>query len=120
MLILDGNEDVQSKKALFIKAWSDEFKGIVEYRPDHVLTGVEVKSMTPRFETADDVKADVLNVIPPQSAGAIARQAGLITVNDQWRRGRFSDVRIDPRARHSRARRFDPDRAADAQVGTHG
>jgi len=84
VLILDGNEDVQSKKALFIKAWSDEFKGIVEYRPDHVLTGVDVKSMTARFETADDVKADVLNVIPPQSAGAIARQAGVITVNDQW------------------------------------
>ena len=84
VLILDGNEDVQSKKALFMKAWSDEFKGIVEYRPEHVLTGVDAKTMTARFETADDVKADVLNVIPPQSAGAIARQAGVITVNDQW------------------------------------
>jgi len=84
VLILDGNEDVQSKKALFVSAWSNDFKGIVEYRPDHVLTGVDSTSMTARFETADDVKADVLNVIPPQSAGAIARQAGVITVNDQW------------------------------------
>jgi len=49
-----------------------------------VLTGVDVKSMTVRFEPTDDVKADVLNVIPPQSAGAIARQAGVVTVNDQW------------------------------------
>jgi NADPH-dependent 2,4-dienoyl-CoA reductase/sulfur reductase-like enzyme len=84
VLILDGNEDVQSKKALFVKAWNEEFKGIVEYRPDHVLTDVDAATLTARFETADDVKADVLNVIPPHGAGAIARSAGVITVNDQW------------------------------------
>jgi NADPH-dependent 2,4-dienoyl-CoA reductase/sulfur reductase-like enzyme len=84
VLILDGNEDVQSKKALFVSAWNGEFNGIVEYRPDHVLTGVDATTMTAHFETADDVKADVLNVIPPQSAGAIARKAGVITANDQW------------------------------------
>jgi NADPH-dependent 2,4-dienoyl-CoA reductase/sulfur reductase-like enzyme len=84
VLILDGNEDVQSKKALFVSAWNGEFNGIVEYRPDHVLTGVDATTMTAHFETADDVKADVLNVIPPQGAGAIARKAGVITANDQW------------------------------------
>lgn len=84
VLILDGNEDVQSKKALFVKAWSDEYKGIVEYRPDHVLTDVHASTKTARFETADDVRADVLNVIPPHGAGAIARSAGVITANDQW------------------------------------
>jgi NADPH-dependent 2,4-dienoyl-CoA reductase/sulfur reductase-like enzyme len=84
VLILDGNEDVQSKKALFVSAWNGEFNGIVEYRPDHVLTGVDATTMTAHFETADDVKANVLNVIPPQSAGAIARKAGVITANDQW------------------------------------
>ena len=84
VLILDGNEDVQSKKALFVKAWNEEFRDIVEYRPDHVLTDVDAATLTARFETADEVKADVLNVIPPHGAGAIARSAGVITVNDQW------------------------------------
>ena len=84
VLILDGNEDVQSKKALFTRAWSEEYGGIVEYRPDHVLTGVDAGTRTARFETADDVRADVLNVIPPHGAGTIARNAGVITVNDQW------------------------------------
>jgi len=37
-----------------------------------------------RFETADDVQADVLNVIPPHGAAKIARSAGVVTVNDQW------------------------------------
>jgi sulfide dehydrogenase [flavocytochrome c] flavoprotein subunit len=84
VLILDGNEDVQSKKALFTRAWTEDYAGIVEYRPDCVLTDVDARTGVARFETADDVKADVLNVIPPHGAGGIARQAGVITVNDQW------------------------------------
>ncbi len=84
VLILDGNEDVISKKALFMKAWNDDYKGIVEYRPNYVLTDVDVATLTAKFETEDDVKADVLNVIPPQGAGAIAAQAGVITANNRW------------------------------------
>lgn len=84
VLVLDGNEDLVSKKALFLKAWSDDYKGIVEYRPNYVLTGVDAGNNTLRFETENDVKADVLNVIPPQGAGAIAGQAGVITANGRW------------------------------------
>ena len=84
VLILDGNEDVVSKKGLFMKAWNEDYKGIVEYRNNHVATGVDAKTRTVKFETADDVKADVLNFIPPQSAGDIARQAGVITANNRW------------------------------------
>ncbi len=84
VLILDGNEDVVSKKGLFMKAWNEDYKGIVEYRPNHVLTDVDVATMTLKFETADDVKANVLNVIPPHGAGAIAAQAGVITANNRW------------------------------------
>jgi sulfide dehydrogenase [flavocytochrome c] flavoprotein chain len=84
VLVLDGNEDVQSKKALFTKAWSEDYKGIVEYRPDYVLTDVDASTRTARFETADDVTADVLNVIPSHGAGRIARSANVITVNNQW------------------------------------
>ena len=84
VLILDGNEDVVSKKALFTRAWAEEYRGIVEYRPDNVLTGIDAATSTARFEVADDVRADVLNVIPPHGAGAIAHRAGVVTANDQW------------------------------------
>jgi NADPH-dependent 2,4-dienoyl-CoA reductase/sulfur reductase-like enzyme len=84
VLILDGNEDVVSKKGLFMKAWNEDYKGIVEYRPNHVLTGVDAATLTAKFEVADDVRADVLNVVPPQRAGAIAAQAGVITANNRW------------------------------------
>ncbi len=84
VLILDANPDVVSKAALFKKAWADEYKGIVEYRNNHVVTGVDAATRTVRFEVQENVSADVLNVLPPQSAGAIARQAGAITANDRW------------------------------------
>jgi sulfite dehydrogenase len=32
----------------------------------------------------EDVRADVLNVIPPQRAGDIARSAGLVNINARW------------------------------------
>jgi len=84
VLILDGNGDVTSKGPLFKKAWAEEYKGIVEYRPNHVLTDVDVATRTAKFEVQDNVRADVLNVIPPQRAGAIARAAGVVTANDRW------------------------------------
>ena len=84
VLILDGNPDVTSKAGLFKRAWSEEYKGIVEYRANHVMTDVDWRTKTAKFETADDVKADVLNAVPPHRAGNIARQAGVITANNRW------------------------------------
>jgi len=84
VLILDGNGDVTSKGPLFKKAWAEEYKGIVEYRGNHVLTDVDAATRTAKFEVQDAVKADVLNVVPPQRAGAIARSAGVVTANDRW------------------------------------
>ena len=84
VLILDGNGDVTSKGPLFKKAWAEEYKGIVEYRPNFVLTDVDVAAKTAKFDVQDSVKADVLNVIPPQGASSIARSAGVVTSNDRW------------------------------------
>ena len=84
VLVLDGNGDVTSKGPLFKKAWAEEYKDIVEYRPNHVLTDVDVGSRTAKFDVQDNVRADVLNVIPPQRASAIARSAGVVTANDRW------------------------------------
>ncbi len=84
VLILDANEDVQSKKGLFMKAWADNYKGMISYLPNHDITSIDAASNTVKFEFADAVKADVLNILPAQMAGSIARQAGLITANNRW------------------------------------
>ena len=83
VLILDANEDVVSKKGLFMAAWNGPFKGLVEYRPNSELLDVDVATLTAKLQF-DNVRADVLNVVPPHGAGAIARQAGLITANNRW------------------------------------
>ncbi len=85
VLILDANPDVTSKGALFKKVWAEQYRGIVEYRAQHKLTGVDARTGTLKFEVQDDVKAAVLNVIPPQRAGMIAVQAGLSNLaNNRW------------------------------------
>jgi sulfide dehydrogenase [flavocytochrome c] flavoprotein subunit len=84
VLILDGNEDIQSKKGLFTKVWNEDYKGLVEYRPNHVVTDIDLATRTLKFEVQGDVKADVVNLIAPQRAGDIARAAGVVTANNRW------------------------------------
>jgi sulfite dehydrogenase len=81
VLVLDANPEITSKKGLFEKAFKDHYAGIIEYRGNNELKSVD--GTTARLEF-DDVKANVLNVIPPQRAGDIARSTGLVNVNDRW------------------------------------
>jgi sulfite dehydrogenase len=81
VLILDGNPQITSKKGLFEKAFKEHYAGIIEYRGNNELKSVQGTMARLEF---DDVKADVLNVIPPQRAGDIARSAGLVNMNDRW------------------------------------
>ena len=84
VLILDANDDVTSKGALFKKAWADRYPGLIEYRPKHQLVDVDAASGTLKFDFNDDVKAQVLNVLPPMRAGDVAHNAGLTTANQRW------------------------------------
>jgi sulfide dehydrogenase [flavocytochrome c] flavoprotein chain len=81
VLILDGNPDVTSKKGLFMAAWNNHYKDIIEYKPNSTLR--EVSGTTARFDF-EDVRADVLNVIPAQRAADLAVSAGLVNMNDRW------------------------------------
>ncbi len=84
VLILDANPDVTSKGPLFKKFWSDNYAGMVEYRGQHKAVGVDARTRTVKFEVQADVRADVLNVLPSMSAGAIAMQTGLANSNRRW------------------------------------
>ena len=81
VLVLDANPEIQSKKALFERAFQQHYAGIIEYRANAELREVAGNVAKLEFE---DVRADVLNVIPPQRAGDLARTAGLVNVNNRW------------------------------------
>ena len=83
VLVLDANPDVTSKGALFKRAWSELYPGIIEYRGNSRAVAVDGASRTVKLEL-EDVKADVLNVVPPHRAGDIAVKAGLVTTNNRW------------------------------------
>jgi hypothetical protein len=69
---------------LFKKAWAELYPGMVEFRGQHKAVAVDARTNTVKFEVQDDVKADVLNVLPPMRAGAIAVQTGLANANARW------------------------------------
>jgi sulfite dehydrogenase len=85
VLVLDANPEIQSKKALFERAFAQHYKDILEYRPNAELKEVAGAASQPMAKLEfEDVKADVLNVVPPQRAADLARSAGLININNRW------------------------------------
>ena len=84
VLVLDANQDVTSKGKLFKEAWAKMYPGIIEYRPQHNVTAVDAKTRTLKFDIQDDVKADVLNVLPLMRAGDLIVKAGLADANGRW------------------------------------
>jgi sulfide dehydrogenase [flavocytochrome c] flavoprotein subunit len=85
VLILDANPDVTSKGPLFKKVWAEQYKGIVEYRSQYKAISVDAKTGIIKFDVQDDVKANVLNVLPAMRAGAIAVKTGLNNqANNRW------------------------------------
>ncbi|MDM7464169.1 MAG: NAD(P)/FAD-dependent oxidoreductase [Tepidimonas taiwanensis] len=84
VIIFDANDDIQSKKALFMKAWDEHYKDIIEYRPKHRVVDVDAATNTLKFEFNEDFKADVANVLPNMRAGDIAVKTGLATANKRW------------------------------------
>jgi sulfide dehydrogenase [flavocytochrome c] flavoprotein subunit len=83
ILVLDSNPDLVSKKGLFLAAWEGLYKGMVEYRPNSELSDVDARGMTVKLQF-DDVKGDVINVIPPHRAADIAQKTGLMAEGQRW------------------------------------
>ena len=84
IIVLDGNPDIVSKKALFLAAWNGPYKGMIDYRANALVTELDAGTRTVTTELGDRVKGDVLNLIPPQRAGDLANSLGLLNANSRW------------------------------------
>jgi sulfide dehydrogenase [flavocytochrome c] flavoprotein subunit len=78
-IILVDEKDAFSKQALFQQAWERHYPGMIEWQDPLVHGGIgAVDPATMTVETdLETYEADLVNVIPPQAAGRIARDAGL-------------------------------------------
>ncbi|GAB4483878.1 MAG: NAD(P)/FAD-dependent oxidoreductase [Burkholderiaceae bacterium] len=76
LLVFDANPDIVAKRDLFQQVWKTRFATLVQYEPNAELDAVTGGNEL-RFRDHGTVRADVVNVIPPQRAPALARTAGL-------------------------------------------
>ncbi len=78
IVILDPKENF-SKQALFMEGWEKHYPGMIEWQSQKMhggIKGVDAGTMTVKTDLAD-YKAQLINVIPAQMAGKIARDAEL-------------------------------------------
>ena len=83
VLVLDTNEDLVSKPTLFRAAWNELYKGFIEYRNNTEVRAIDAFARVVKTDF-DTIRGDVLNVLPPMRAAAIARDAGLTTGGTHW------------------------------------
>jgi NADPH-dependent 2,4-dienoyl-CoA reductase/sulfur reductase-like enzyme len=79
IVILDAKE-VFSKQPLFQQGWEQHYSGMIEWLPPSIHGGVkkvDPSTMTVETDFETYSGAAVVNVIPRQTAGEIARQAGI-------------------------------------------
>lgn len=81
LIVLDANQNIISKAALFREAW--QAYPNIDYRPASRVIGVDPGAREVRTEF-DRIRYDVVNIIPPQRAGAIAVQADLVGGDKRW------------------------------------
>lgn len=81
VLVLDANGDITSMGTLFKRAWSELYAGTIEYRPNSKAVDVDLAAGLIKLEL-EDVKADVMNVIPPMKAANVANP--FVTANHRW------------------------------------
>ena len=84
IVVLDANPDIVSKAGLFRKGWKKHYEGIIQYRGGQKVTAVDAKNRSVSIEGMEEVKGDVINVIPPQRAGLVAGKAGVIGPDKKW------------------------------------
>src|SRR6266566_4193680 len=82
LVVLDANQNVVSKAALFRAAWKDYPN--LEYRASNKVVKVDPSTREVTTDFGDRVKYDVVNLIPPQRAGTIAVQADLVGADKRW------------------------------------
>ena len=82
LIVLDANQNIVSKAALFREAWKAYPN--IDYRASNKVNKVDFSTREVSTEFGDKVKYDVLNLIPPQRAGAIVVDSGLVGDDKRW------------------------------------
>ena len=82
LIVLDANQNIVSKAALFRAAW--QAYPNIDYRASNKVVKVDPGAREVTTDFGDKIRYDVINLIPPQRAGTIAVQADLVGADKRW------------------------------------
>lgn len=77
VVVLDANPKIMAEEHTFITAFNQTHAGVVEYRPNVTLNAVDSVNRIAKTSQGN-FSASVLNVLPPQRAGKIAFDSGVV------------------------------------------
>lgn len=83
VIVLDGSKNIASLANLFLDGWSRNYPSLIEYRGGQQV--LKIDAPRSRLSTANEtLRADLANLIPPQTAGALAHSSGLVGDDKRW------------------------------------
>lgn len=83
IVVLDANPGIASLAELFVGGWNRDYKNLIEYRAGQPVLKIDAPHA--KLATAGETfKADVVNLIPPQTADALAHASGLVGDDKRW------------------------------------
>lgn len=90
IIVLDANPDILVEKDNFTSAFLGLHGSVLEYRNNAVIDHVDGPARTLYFADGGSLKANVVNLIPSQRAGALVQSSGLANATA----GRFAAVNL--------------------------
>ncbi|HMW22097.1 MAG TPA: FAD/NAD(P)-binding oxidoreductase [Burkholderiaceae bacterium] len=90
LIVLDANADILVEKDNFTSAFLGLHGSVIEYRNNVAIDHVDPATRTLYFTGGGSLKADVVNLIPRQRAGALVAATGLANATE----GRFAAVNV--------------------------
>lgn len=83
IIVLDANPDIVSKGALFRKAWEKHYQGMIDYRSGNRVLKVDGRKRSVD-NGVEEIRGDLVNLVPPQKAGLVAHRAGVVGEDGKW------------------------------------
>ena len=90
IIVLDANPDILVEKDNFTSAFLGLHGSVLEYRNNVAIDHVDGPARTLYFADGGSLKANVVNLIPSQRAGALVQSSGLANATA----GRFAAVNV--------------------------
>ncbi len=90
LVLLDANTDIQAEPLMFRQAFAQLYAGRLEYVPNAEVRRVSFEGGRKLAWVSDGLdgetawRADVLNVIPRNTAARLAHDIGVVNVNGRW------------------------------------